>query len=261
MQFAKVGDLTIHYKLVESTGPMIVYSNSLGTDFRIWDDVVAALGPGYGSLRYDKRGHGLSDLGEPPGMAGHVGDVAGLMDVLGIKSAVICGLSVGGMIAQGLFKARPDLVNSLILCDTGHVIGNAGIWNERIETVRSGGIAVMSDAILQRWFSKHYRAEETTALAAYRNMLCRTTAEGYARTSEAIRDTDFTQDAAQIAVPAMCVVGDEDGSTPPSLVKELASLIPNARYELINGVAHLPCIEQPSQLAGLIKDFISAQRV
>jgi len=260
MHFMAVNGLTL---LVSDSGdqgatgrPTLVFSNSLGTDFRIWDALVARLGEDYRIVLYDKRGHGLSDVGDAPYvMADHVGDLAALLDALEIKGAIICGLSVGGLIAQGLYASRPDLVRGLILCDTAHKIGNDELWNARIAAVENGGIASIAEGILDRWFTKALREGDPVALAGWRNMLTRTPAAGYAGTSSAIRDTDFTEQAKQIAVPTLCLVGEEDGATPPALVQEMAGLIPGARCEVISGAGHLPCIEQPDVVAELIETF------
>ena len=125
MHFARINNLVIHYSdLGPHEAPAIVFSNSLGTDFRIWDDVVDRLGPRFRVVHYDKRGHGLSDAPPAPyKLEDHVSDMADLMDHLNVPKAVIVGLSVGGMIAQGLAIERPDLVRALVLCDTGHKIG------------------------------------------------------------------------------------------------------------------------------------------
>lgn len=259
MDFMVIDGTVIHYRdTAEADRPAFVFSNSLGTDFRIWDDVIALLGNRFRYVRYDKRGHGLSGLGETPyRMADHVGDLAGLLDALEVRQAVVCGLSVGGLIAQGLYAARPDLARALILCDTGHRIGTAEMWNTRIDAIEAGGIETVADAVLERWFSKAFRETQPVALAGWRAMLTRTPKAGYTGTGVAIRDTDFTAEAKRIAAPALCVVGDEDGATPPDLVRSMADLIPGARFEIIAGAGHLPCIEKPRELAGLIDGFIA----
>src|SRR6056297_460082 len=169
MSFATLNGVTLHYRYRPGVGAPVVFLNSLGTDLRIWDAVIAGLGANVPLLCLDKRGHGLSDEGEIT-MNLLVEDVAALMNHLGLSHAVICGVSVGGMIAQGLATARPDLVAGLVLCCTGTRIGNAEGWNARIDTVRRDGIAAMSEAILERWFSTGFREAETAALAGYRNM-------------------------------------------------------------------------------------------
>jgi 3-oxoadipate enol-lactonase len=263
MKFIRANEMVLHYS--DQGGreaPAIVFSNSLGTDFRIWDDVVERLGPGFRFIRYDKRGHGLSDATPAPyTMSDHVGDLSALMDDLNVARATIVGLSVGGMIAQGLAAQRPDLVNALVLCDTGHKIGTADLWNGRIDAIEKGGIAAISDAILERWFSAAYRTDTNADFAAYRNMLERSPVAGYLGTAAAIRDADFTASTSALTVPALCVVGEEDGATVPDLVRELAGLIPGGQFEIIPRAGHLPCIEQPVRLAGLISDFLAEHRL
>jgi len=259
MQFAEINDVTLHYQVLSAPPgkPVMVFVNSLGTDFRIWRDVIVDFAGEAAMIAYDKRGHGLSSIGNAPySMDDHVADLEALLDHLAVTNAIICGVSVGGMIAQGLVAKRPDLVSMLILCDTGHKIGTAEMWNERIAAVEAGGIEALAEPILERWFSPDFHEEQPAALQGYHNMLTRQTVAGYAGTSAAIRDADFTQEAANIKVPTLCVVGDQDGSTPPELVEELSDLIEGSEFEVIQGAGHLPSIEQPDALCLVMKKFI-----
>ncbi len=259
MQFIKINGVTLHYSWQpgQNDRPVVVFSNSLGTDFRIWSEVIGQLNGEYSILVYDKRGHGLSDLAQPPyKMDDHIGDLVGLLEHLEIGKSVICGLSVGGMIAQGLFARRPDLVRALILCDTAHRIGTLEMWQERISAIHEDGLEAMAEAILERWFTAAFRAAEDGALNIYKNMLIRTPVEGYLGVCAALRDTDFSEQAAKINVPTLCIVGDEDGATPPQLVKELAGIVPGAQYKVIANAGHLPCIEQPWAFSTIIREFM-----
>ena len=249
---------------VEDLGPReglpLVFSNSLGTDFRVWDPLLPHLPDGLRLIRYDKRGHGLSECPEGPyAMADHMQDLAGLLDAIDVKAAVIVGLSVGGLIAQALAVARPDLVKSLVLCDTAHKIGPRENWDTRIAAVEKGGIAALSEAILERWFSTGFRENRREELALWRAMLTRTPAAGYVGTCVAIRDADFTETSGALDLPAVCVVGSEDGATPPELVKSTAELI-GAGFVEIEGVGHLPSVEAPEALAGIIRTFLEENR-
>ena len=259
MQFARINDVTIHYQIIGAAGdkPVLVFANSLGTDFRIWRDVIVRLAGDFAIVLYDKRGHGLSDIGQVPyAIEDHATDLAGLLDLLNVKNAVICGLSVGGLIAQSLYQRRPDLVRALILCDTAHKIGTADSWNARIAQVEAHGLESIVDAVMERWFTPAFRRPENRAFAGYSNMLVRQPATGYTATCAALRDADFTEAAKKIAVPTICIVGDQDGSTPPELVLSTAKLIPNARYEVIKDAGHIPCVEQPEALTAVIRAFI-----
>jgi 3-oxoadipate enol-lactonase len=257
MDFKALNGVVLHVQdLGPAERPVLVFSNSLGTDFRIWNDVVARLGDQFRIVLYDKRGHGLSELGETPyRIADHVADLAALLDELAIEGAIVCGLSVGGLVAQGLYASRPELVSGLILSDTAHRIGSAALWNERMAAIEKGGIASIAEAILERWFSRDLRENDPAALAGWRAMLTRTPEAGYLGTCAAIRDADFTEEAGRIAVPTLCIVGDQDGATPPELVRQTADLIPGARYQVIAGAGHLPCIERPAEVARLIEGF------
>jgi len=259
MQYAKVGDAWLHVEMLPAKGgPTIVYVNSLGSDLRIWDGVVERLASvGYGALRFDLRGHGLSDLGTPPKLiADHAADVAGVMDTFGVERAAICGISVGGAIALGLAQAHPGRVDRLVLCCTGAKIGDAALWNPRIAAVEQGGVAALSEAVLQRWFPPAVHVAEAPELALVRNMLNRTTAAGYIATCVALRDSDLTEAARGVRAPALCVAGSLDASTPPQLVRSLVALVPGAEYFEIEGAGHLPCVQTPAVLADRIGAFL-----
>lgn len=258
LEVAQVNSVALHYRLSgPEKAPALVFSNSLGTDFRIWDEVEAALSDRYRILCYDKRGHGLSDGPEGGwGMQDSVHDLAALMDNLGLKSAAVCGLSVGGLIAQGLAAERPDLVKLLILSDTAAKIGSPDMWSKRIAAVRQDGIGAIAEDILQRWFAPDYIASSPD-FPMYRNMLVRTPVHGYVTTCQAIADTDLIESTSALQLPALAIVGDKDGATPPDLVRETAQLIDGCRFELIRGAGHLPCVERPEAVVSLLSEFMT----
>lgn len=260
MQFARINDVTLHYQHISATDdrPTLVFSNSLATDFRIWRDVIVRLVGQAEIITYDNRGHGLSDIGTSPYQLDDlVGDLAGLLDYLGKKDVILCGLSVGGMIAQRLAVLRPDLTKGLILCDTAAKIGNTDMWNERMHTARAQGLAGLVEGNMQRWFTADFHNHRKDELAGYCNMFLRTPLDGYLGTAAALRDADLTEAAKNLDLPTLCIVGDEDGSTPPELVLNTANLIPNADFKLIKGAGHIPCVEQPEILSDLIAGFLA----
>lgn len=257
LQFIRAGDVLLHYASDgPADAPVLVFANSLGTDLRIWNAVAAHLSR-FRIVRYDKRGHGLSTVSPAPyRMDDHIDDLVALLDALDIDSAIVCGISVGGMIAQGIAMRQPGRVRGLVLCDTAAKIGTADMWNARIEAIRQGGIEALADPIMERWLSPMFRAKHPEATEGWRNMLVRTPVDGYNGTCAAIRDADLTERTRSIRVPALAVCGSEDGATPPELVRATAALIPGARFELIDGAGHLPCIERPGRMAELIDGFV-----
>ena len=259
MDLINCNGISIHYHWAnpgrEKTFMLI---NSLGTDLRIWDEIATALHQYGNVLRFDKRGHGLSDVVvDTRGLDDYAMDAITLLEKLSIRKCTIIGLSIGGMIAQIISHKTSGLVEKLILCDTRFKIGTRQFWDERIAAVKNGGLSSISNAVMQRWFSEDFRNSEPYRVAGYRNMLERTPAMGYIRACEAIRDADLTDIAKQIKIQTLCIVGAEDKSTTPEEVKSLSDLISGSRYEVIDRSAHIPCVDNPSTLNKLIIDFIS----
>jgi 3-oxoadipate enol-lactonase len=258
MNFSICNNILLHWS---DQGPRdgltIVFSNSIGTDFRIWDMVAAELSRRFRIIHYDQRGHGLSETPSPPySLSDHVADLAGLLDNLAIREAIVVGLSVGGMIAQQFAAAHRERVCGLVLCDTAACIGPPEFWTKRIEAIRASGVKAVSDAILPRWFAPDFKQRQPELYAGLRNMLIRIDPEGYIGTCAAIRDADLTEIAKSIGVPTLCLCGAQDSATPPDQVRALAELIPHAEFDLIDNAGHLPCIEQPAVVAHRINQFI-----
>lgn len=263
MAFDRLGDIVVHHAQDgPGDAPSLVFVNSLGTDLRVWDTLLPNFTGRFHCIRYDKRGHGLTDATAGPyAMGGLAADLARLLDARGVGKTVVCGLSIGGMIAQALAATRPDLVRGLVLMDTAHRIGTAVMWNERMAAIREAGIGGIADPILVRWFSPAFHRDRATELAGWRNMLTRTPVEGYLGCCAAVRDADLTDAARGISVPALCLVGDQDGSTPPEVVGELSRLVPNSRLVTIEGAGHLPCVEQPEAVAAAMLAFLDESRL
>ena len=260
MLTADLHDIRLHYRIDgDPEGAPVVFSNSLGTDLRLWDKVIARLPKtGLKYIRYDTRGHGLSDAPPPPyGMGTLVRDAERLMDHLGVKDAVFVGLSIGGMIAQGLAAKRLDLVRALVLSNTAARIATREIWAQRIADVEKGGVEALADATMTRWFTPAFRA--TDEFRFWRNMLVRTPAEGYMGCSHAIAGTDFYTTTAALRLPTLGIAGSEDGSTPPDLVRETTALVSGSQFHLIRKAGHLPCVETPEEYARVLAGFIAAQ--
>jgi 3-oxoadipate enol-lactonase len=257
MSFASIDGVTLHYRLAgRSDGRVLVFANSLGCDLRIWDDVARELEETYRVLTYDKRGHGLSDVGRVPySLDDHVSDLVGLLSRLHIDRFGMVGLSVGGMIAQRVAARHPGRVEALALCDCGLRIGPREMWDARIAAVQRSGIVSIAPAVLERWFSHSFRAERTDEVAGWRNMLVRTPGDGYAGTCAAIRDADLAGDAQSIRAPTLCISGSADLSTPPELVRANADAISGARFQTVDGAGHLPPLEQPAVVTRILQSF------
>lgn len=257
MAFVRTGGQLIHYRLDGSAdAPALTFVNSLGTDHRIWDAMAARLAPRFRLLRYDMRGHGLSDA--PSGdysLDEHIADLAGLLDATGIATTVLIGISVGGLIAQGFALARPDRLAGLVLLDTAARIGDAGYWQARADRVREAGMAALAGEVLDRWFDAQYRREHPDDFAGWRLMLARCPEQGYAGTCATLRDTDLRAAIGGIRLRTLVAAGATDVSTPPDLVRVTAARLPEAGFALISGAGHLPIIEAPDALLAVFEDY------
>ena len=258
MQVRTVNGVRLHCRVEgDFDGAPVVFANSLGTDLRVWDRLLPLLPAGLRVLRYDMRGHGLSDAPEGDYFMGDlVADAAGLMEALGFRDAIFVGLSIGGVVAQGLAAERPDLVRAAVLSNTAAKIGTEATWRDRIETVRAEGIEAIADGVLEKWFTRAFRAERAEELAGWRHMLTRTPLDGYCGCCAALAGTDLRESTAGLRQPVLAVAGSDDGSTPPDLVRETAESIVGARFEIIRGAGHIPCVEAPEALARVIGEFL-----
>jgi len=234
--------------------PAVIFANSLGTDLRLWDEVIGLLPQGWRYIRYDKQGHGLSDIGPGAALDDHVADAVAVIEAFAARPAAFIGISLGGLIAQAVAHRRPDLVRALVLSNTAARLGTPESWGARIDALRATGLASIADGVLARWFAPAFLAGP--ALPLWRNMLVRTPADGYAAACAALAAADHTAATAQLRVPTLAIGGELDGSTPPQLVQATADLIPGATFHAMPGVGHLPPVEAPGAFVDLLLPFL-----
>lgn len=258
MPFAELTDARIHYRLDgPEDAPVLVLSNSLGTALAMWDPQMPTFAQHFRVLRYDSRGHGSSGVPPGPYTIERLGrDVLGLLDALGVDRAHFCGLSMGGVVGQWLGLNAAARLNRLVLCNTGARIGTADTWNERMKTVREGGMSAVEDGILERWFTAGFRQRETLAVEAVARLVLATPPEGYAACCAAIRDMDFRAELAAIRAPTLVITGEHDVSTPPQDGQFLAEHIPGARLRTFPA-AHLSNVEAAEAFTQTVVDFLA----
>lgn len=233
--------------------PTVVFASSLGTDLRLWDPVLPLL-PGLRLIRYDKRGHGLSDLGGSFDIHDLAEDLAALIRALAPSGAVVVGLSIGGAIAQAVAARHPDLVRALVLSNTAARFGTPEAWQARSAAVEAGGMAAIAEAVLQRWFPEDFRAAPEIAL--WRNMLLRCDPQGYIACCKVLAGCDLTASTAALTVPTLAIGGSEDEATPPDVVRATAELIRGASFHLLLGTGHLPVVDAPQAWAEQVLPFL-----
>jgi 3-oxoadipate enol-lactonase len=259
MAFVENNGDKIHYEVSgAANAPVVVFSNSLGANFSMWDQQAAELEKKYRVLRYDTRGHGQSSVTHGPYSIEQLGrDVVALLDALNITRANFCGLSMGGMIGMWLGLNVPSRIEKIALCNTGAKIGSDRGWNSRIEAVRKDGLKAVASGVIERWFTAEFRARSPQVWESALRMLEAAPPQGYAACCEAIRDYDAREKISAIHAPTLVIAGSKDSSTPPADGRFIAEQIPGARYVELDA-AHLSNIEASERFtAGLIQ-FLSA---
>lgn len=248
----------LHYRLDGAeTAPVLVLSNSLGTDLGMWEPQMPALIQRYRVLRYDTRGHGQSGLPPAPYQVDRLGqDVLALLDSLGIAKAMFCGLSMGGMTGMWLGIHAPARFSRLVLCNTAAKIGTPEVWNTRIATVREGGMATILNGVIQRWFTEDFVKLHPAAVQRISDMLLATAPEGYCAACAAVRDMDQRESIAAIRLPTLVIAGIHDLATPAQEGRSVADTIPGARYAELPA-AHLSNVERAEEFTQLLTGFLA----
>jgi 3-oxoadipate enol-lactonase len=247
----------IHAELTgPEDAPVLMLSNSLGTNLHMWDDQVAPFTRHFRLLRYDRRGHGRSGVPAGPYSMERLGrDVLAVLDGLGIDQVSWCGLSMGGMVGQWLGANAPERIDKLILSNTACYYADRTVWAERIALVRNGGIAPLAALTMERWFTKDFRDRAPATIARMTEMFLKTSAEGYAGCIEAIRDMDHRPLLAKIAAPTLVIAGSHDPATPLEANEVIRARIPGARLAVLEA-AHIANVEQPQAYADTVLEFL-----
>jgi 3-oxoadipate enol-lactonase len=248
---------TIHVEVDGAEhNPVLMLSNSLGTDLRMWDDQVAPFTKHFRLVRYDRRGHGRSSAPKGPYSMERLGrDALSVMDGLGLQTINWCGLSIGGMVGMWLGAHAPQRIDKLILSNTQAYFPDRQIWDGRIKTVREKGLSAVVDATMERWFTKGFRDTAPEPMERIRAMFLSTNIEGYVGCGLAIRDMDHRPLLPQITTPTMVIAGRHDMGTTLEAGEFIAQQIPKARLAVLEA-AHIANMEQPKIYADTVLEFL-----
>jgi 3-oxoadipate enol-lactonase len=259
MPFADFGDYRTHYEIDVSDRPVLVLSNSLGTNISMWEPQMPHLAQRFRILRYDTRGHGQSSVTPGDYTVEQLGrDVLQLLDSLNLDRVHFCGLSMGGAIGMWLGIHAPDRLRRLVLCNTAARIGTPDMWNARIATVRRDGMKPVAAAVIERWFTPGFRTSHPQQVANTQRMLETTPPEGYASCCAAIRDVDQRDGIARIKAPTLVIFGEKDPVTPLADVEFLKNTIPGA-VSVGLPAAHLSNVEQSDVFTKAVTEFLSTE--
>ncbi|MBQ0826612.1 alpha/beta fold hydrolase [Streptomyces tagetis] len=239
----------------EGSGTPVLLSASLGTTAAMWAPQRERLRDEYRVIAYDHRGHG--DSPAPPGpyrLAGLVDDALALLDTLGIDSAHVVGVSLGGTVGLALAAGHPDRVRSLVTVNSPVVADDPEFWRDRAAAVRAQGMTVATGGLLGRWYAPEAAAAPTALMTETVAGVGRLDPEGYAACCEAIAGIDLRERLADVRCPVLAVNGLADAVVPAHHAHTIAARVPGARHLALPGAGHLLTQEIPDRLHTLLTE-------
>ena len=242
-----------------ATGTPIVMSHALGLDMHMWDELATQLATDHPVLCYDHRGHGGSAVPRGPyTMDDLVDDAARLIREWGRGPIVWVGLSMGGMVGQGLAVRHPALVKAVVLANTSskYPEAAAAVFAQRVTAVQTGGMAAIVDSVLERYFSAAFRASQPEAVAVARGTVLRCDPVGYAACCEAVGGVDWLDRLNTVTCPTLIIAGALDVGAPVSMSQAIGQRIEGSELVVFDEASHLSVAEQPAQFAQTLQAFL-----
>jgi 3-oxoadipate enol-lactonase len=242
-------------------GAPVVFLHALGLDLTWWDHQVEEFGRDHDVIALDLPGHGLS--GRPdasPTFDLMARSVAGVLAHVGAGAAHVVGISFGGMVAQELALARPDMVRSLSLVATSCAFPEAArqAIRERARVTRAGGMAAIAPLSVERWFPPAFRARRPDVLDRAAKVLLRQDPEFHAFLWDTVAALDMERRLPSLACPAMVVAGGEDMSAPATAGQVIVDRVAAATLHVMAGCGHFPPLEAPETFNALLRGFLLA---
>lgn len=243
------------------SGAPVVLLHPLALSGAVWEPVATRLAGSFQVLAVDARGHGGSSWdGEPFGIGDLAADVVGVLDGLGLASAHLVGLSMGGSVAVTVAGWWPERVRSLVLADTTAWYGEdaARRWAERAARARGVPRRAQLPFQLDRWFTEGFRVAAPEEVARVAEIFLATDPGAHAVASEAMGALDARPLLPAVTAPTLVLVGEEDYATPVADAATLTAGIPGATLRVLAGLRHLSLVERPELTADIAEHLRSA---
>ncbi|MBA5689082.1 3-oxoadipate enol-lactonase [Rugamonas apoptosis] len=258
MPVVRSNDIDIHFETEgDPRQPALMFSNSLGTDWRMWQPQADHLRGRFHVIRYDTRGHGQSGAPSGPYSLAQLGlDALAVLDHLDIERAHFCGISMGGATAQWLGIYAPQRLRKLVIANSAARIGTEAGWRERAALARREGLDGIADGAPARWFTPAFAALEPLTVAALADTLRAGSAQGYAGCCDALAGADLRAQLPLIAAPTLVIAGAADPVTTVVDGQAMRQLIPRAELVTLDA-SHISNIEAARTFNLTLADFLA----
>lgn len=249
--------VTINYDTFgDRSNPALIFSNSLGTHFSMWQPQIDYFKHDFFVICYDTRGHGASSTPEGAYSIEQLGqDVIDLLDHLNIQKSNFCGISMGGLTGQWLAIHKPERFNHVIVCNTAAKIGQEQAWKDRATLVREQGLQSIAATAASRWFTDAFIQNNTAQVEKLQNDLALGSADGYASCCEALAEADLREHIKNITVPVFVIAGQQDPVTTVADGQFMLDRISGSKMFEINA-SHISNIEKPNEFNQVVEAFI-----
>ena len=250
-------EVQLHYQTFgDISHPALVFSNSLGTNYGMWQQQFNALKDQFFVICYDTRGHGASSTPQGPYTVQQLAeDVIHLLDHLHIQQAAFCGISMGGLTGQWLAIHYPERFSHVIVCNTAAKIGQEQAWLDRAALVKTQGLQPIADSAASRWFTAPFIQSHAAVVSNLQNDLAAGSAEGYANCCAALAKADVREQLKDIQVPMLIIAGQQDPVTTVADAQFMQAQIPQSQLVEIDA-SHISNVEQPVVFNNALKQFL-----
>ncbi|WP_281017800.1 MULTISPECIES: alpha/beta fold hydrolase [unclassified Minwuia] len=242
------------------SGPAIIFLHGIGGNAGNWQPQIDILSSRYRCIAWNAPGYADSPALPDMTFPALADALARLMDHLGLERAVICGLSMGGYVAQEFLALHPERVRAAILMCTSAAFGKPGgdfqqkFLAARLKPMDEGKTpADIAPALVAGMVGPNAGPEVGRALTESMSMI---SPETYRQALNCLVTFDRRDAVKQIAVPTCLIAGEEDTTAPATVMERMAARIPGSRFHVIGGAGHIANLEAPEETCRLISGFM-----
>jgi 3-oxoadipate enol-lactonase len=267
MPYFESRGMKLHYE-VAGSGPAILMIHGFTNHGMVWAQQIADLiHAGHRVIMPDLAGHGLSQVAAKPITVAELAqDMVALLDHLDEKRAVVCGLSLGGMVAQVLAADQPTRISGLIVANScvdstaPDVVAANESWIAMFE--QPNGPLLRMAAVWPQMLNERYRSSPTgeAFLASWKRINGKIPGTSFANVARGLQTFKSTDKLKNVRVPCLVISGEFDRLFPPPVCREVAELIDGASFTVIEGAGHLSSLDSPREFNQLLLNFLQEMR-